>query len=56
MNYAATDLPFGGWKESGIGVRHGAGGIRKYCKTHSRARHALRAEEGAAHVPLLEAD
>ena len=34
-NYAATDLPFGGWKESGIGVRHGAAGIRKYCKTHS---------------------
>jgi acyl-CoA reductase-like NAD-dependent aldehyde dehydrogenase len=34
-NYAATGLPFGGWKESGIGVRHGAQGIRKYCKTHS---------------------
>jgi acyl-CoA reductase-like NAD-dependent aldehyde dehydrogenase len=34
-NYAAQDLPFGGWKESGIGVRHGAQGIRKYCKTHS---------------------
>ena len=23
--------PFGGMKESGIGHRHGAGGIRKYC-------------------------
>jgi acyl-CoA reductase-like NAD-dependent aldehyde dehydrogenase len=34
-NYAAADLPFGGWKESGIGVRHGAAGIRKYCKMHS---------------------
>ncbi len=34
-NYAAADLPFGGWKESGIGVRHGAQGIRKYCKMHS---------------------
>jgi acyl-CoA reductase-like NAD-dependent aldehyde dehydrogenase len=34
-NYAATGLPFGGWKESGIGVRHGAPGIRKYAKTHS---------------------
>src|SRR3954469_20035661 len=34
-NYLAEDLPFGGWKESGIGVRHGAAGIRKYCKTHS---------------------
>jgi acyl-CoA reductase-like NAD-dependent aldehyde dehydrogenase len=34
-NYAAQNLPFGGWKESGIGVRHGAEGIRKYCKSHS---------------------
>ena len=25
----------GGWHESGIGVRHGAAGIRKYCRTHS---------------------
>jgi hypothetical protein len=35
VNYAANALPFGGWKESGIGVRHGAAGIHKYCKTHS---------------------
>lgn len=35
VNYAANELPFGGWGESGIGVRHGAQGIRKYCKTHS---------------------
>src|SRR4051794_27909349 len=35
VNYAANELPFGGWGESGIGVRHGAAGIRKYCKTHS---------------------
>jgi acyl-CoA reductase-like NAD-dependent aldehyde dehydrogenase len=34
-NYAAADLPMGGWKESGIGVRHSAAGIRKYCKSHS---------------------
>jgi acyl-CoA reductase-like NAD-dependent aldehyde dehydrogenase len=35
VNYAAQELPFGGWNESGIGVRHGAAGIRKYCRTHS---------------------
>src|SRR5207302_10951093 len=35
VNYAANALPFGGWKESGIGVRHGGAGIQKYCKTHS---------------------
>ena len=35
VNYAANALPFSGWKESGIGVRHGGAGIQKYCKTHS---------------------
>src|SRR5437763_1246830 len=35
VNYAANALPFGGWKESGIGVRHGGAGLQKYCKTHS---------------------
>jgi acyl-CoA reductase-like NAD-dependent aldehyde dehydrogenase len=31
LNYAALELPMGGWKESGLGSRHSAGGIRKYC-------------------------
>jgi acyl-CoA reductase-like NAD-dependent aldehyde dehydrogenase len=35
VNYAAQELPFGGVRESGIGVRHSAAGIQKYCKTHS---------------------
>jgi len=35
INYSALNLPMGGWKSSGIGTRHGAGGIRKYCKTQS---------------------
>ena len=35
INYLALNLPMGGWKSSGIGTRHGAGGIRKYCKTQS---------------------
>jgi acyl-CoA reductase-like NAD-dependent aldehyde dehydrogenase len=30
INYAALELPMGGWKLSGMGSRHGAGGIRKY--------------------------
>ena len=34
-NYLALNLPMGGWKTSGIGTRHGANGIRKYCKTQS---------------------
>ncbi len=32
INYTATELPMGGWKSSGVGHRHGAGGIRKYCR------------------------
>jgi hypothetical protein len=35
VNYGIKELPFGGWNESGVGYRHGAGGIRKYCRTHS---------------------
>jgi acyl-CoA reductase-like NAD-dependent aldehyde dehydrogenase len=32
INYVALELPMGGWKESGLGSRHGAGGIRKYAR------------------------
>jgi hypothetical protein len=31
VNYFALQAPMGGLKESGIGVRHGPDGIRKYC-------------------------
>jgi acyl-CoA reductase-like NAD-dependent aldehyde dehydrogenase len=31
INYLAHDAPFGGTGESGLGVRHGPQGIRKYC-------------------------
>jgi acyl-CoA reductase-like NAD-dependent aldehyde dehydrogenase len=31
-NYMALGLPMGGWKGSGLGVRHGPDGIRKYTK------------------------
>ena len=35
VNYFASDVPMGGWKESGIGFRHGEPGIKKYCRTES---------------------
>ena len=35
VNYAAVDVPMGGWKQSGIGYRHGEPGIKKYCRTES---------------------
>jgi len=34
VNYTVFDAPMGGWKSSGLGVRHGRG-IRKYCKTQT---------------------
>jgi acyl-CoA reductase-like NAD-dependent aldehyde dehydrogenase len=34
-NYFALGLPMGGWKNSGLGVRHGAEGIRKYTRLQS---------------------
>ncbi|MCL2418181.1 MAG: aldehyde dehydrogenase family protein [Conexibacteraceae bacterium] len=35
LNYYALNLPMGGWKSSGLSARHGAGGIRKYCRAQS---------------------
>ncbi|MSX01821.1 MAG: aldehyde dehydrogenase family protein [Actinobacteria bacterium] len=35
INYVALELPMGGAKTSGIGSRHGAGGIRKFCQQQS---------------------
>jgi acyl-CoA reductase-like NAD-dependent aldehyde dehydrogenase len=34
-NYIAVDVPMGGWKESGIGFRHGEYGIKKYTRPES---------------------
>ena len=35
LNYFALQAPMGGHKQSGIGVRHGPEGIRKYCTTQT---------------------
>lgn len=35
VNYFASDVPMGGWKQSGIGYRHGEPGIKKFCRTES---------------------
>jgi acyl-CoA reductase-like NAD-dependent aldehyde dehydrogenase len=35
VNYMALEAPMGGHKQSGIGVRHGPEGIRKYAKTQT---------------------
>jgi acyl-CoA reductase-like NAD-dependent aldehyde dehydrogenase len=35
VNYSVLGLPMGGWKNSGIGYRHGSVGIRKFCRAES---------------------
>jgi betaine-aldehyde dehydrogenase len=35
VGFLATDVPFGGWKDSGIGYRHGEVGIKKFCRMES---------------------
>lgn len=42
-HFALMELPMGGWKSSGLGVRHGREGIRKFCraKTIVELRHGL---------------
>jgi betaine-aldehyde dehydrogenase len=34
-HYLTLEVPMGGWKESGIGYRHGVYGIRKFCRAES---------------------
>jgi betaine-aldehyde dehydrogenase len=35
INYFAAGVPMGGWKQSGIGYRHGEPGIKKFCRSES---------------------
>jgi betaine-aldehyde dehydrogenase len=35
VNFITTDVPMGGWKDSGIGFRHGEWGIKKFCRPES---------------------
>jgi acyl-CoA reductase-like NAD-dependent aldehyde dehydrogenase len=35
VNFMAFEAPMGGWKNSGLGSRHGPEGIRKYCRTQT---------------------
>ncbi|AKU15248.1 aldehyde dehydrogenase family protein [Luteipulveratus mongoliensis] len=37
-NYFALELPMGGWKDSGLGSRHGREGIRKFTRRQSLMR------------------
>lgn len=51
LNYAALELPMGGWKASGLGSRHGAGGIRKYCAQQAILVSRLHRKRDLHHFP-----
>ena len=34
-NYFLHNLPMGGWKNSGVGFRHGEYGIKRFCRTEA---------------------
>src|SRR5439155_17303939 len=51
INYAATEMPFGGSGESGVGVRLGAAGIQKYCQVQSIAFTSFAGKRELYHFP-----
>jgi acyl-CoA reductase-like NAD-dependent aldehyde dehydrogenase len=51
LNYVAFELPMGGWKASGLGTRHGAGGIRKYTKSQTLLTTRLAPKRGPHMFP-----
>ncbi|MBX5441797.1 MAG: aldehyde dehydrogenase family protein [Solirubrobacteraceae bacterium] len=51
LNYAVLELPMGGWKASGLGSRHGAGGIRKYCAQQAILVSRLHPRRDVHHFP-----
>ncbi len=55
VNYFASDVPMGGWKQSGIGYRHGEPGIKKYCRTESIVITRLAAKREPTWYPYTKA-
>jgi betaine-aldehyde dehydrogenase len=55
VNYFATDVPMGGWKQSGIGYRHGEPGIKKYCRTESMVITRMAAKREPTWFPYTKA-
>ena len=53
VNFLACDVPMGGWKDSGIGFRHGEYGIKKFVRPESLVitRRGLGAKREALYFP-----
>ena len=52
VGFLASDVPMGGWKDSGIGCRHGEYGIKKFVRPESLVITRFGAEAGGALLPL----
>jgi acyl-CoA reductase-like NAD-dependent aldehyde dehydrogenase len=52
VNYTVFDAPMGGWKTSGVGSRHGAGGILKYTRAQTIVRVGLAPKRQVHQFPL----
>lgn len=54
FNYSALGVPMGGWKESGIGYRHGEYGIRKYCRSGSIVKSRFQTKDEPLWYPYTQ--
>ena len=54
VNFLACDVPMGGWKDSGIGFRHGEYGIKKFVRPESLVITRLGQKREALYFPYTE--
>jgi acyl-CoA reductase-like NAD-dependent aldehyde dehydrogenase len=55
-NFMALEVPMGGWKDSGVGSRHGVDGIRKYTRRKTVVINAEPVEREIHTMPFIEAN
>jgi betaine-aldehyde dehydrogenase len=54
VNYLAVDVPMGGWKDSGIGFRHGEYGIKKFVRPESLVITRMGQKREALYFPYTQ--
>lgn len=54
INFLAIDVPMGGWKDSGIGFRHGEYGIKKFVRPESLVISRFGQKREALYFPYTE--
>ena len=54
INYLAVDVPMGGWKDSGIGFRHGEYGIKKFVRPESLVITRMGQKREALYFPYTQ--